>query len=90
MTAPAASYHSTSWREQAACRHRDPDIFFPIGKTGRALADIGQAKAVCAACPVRSPCLSFALDTRQDHGIWGGCDEDERRVLGRQQRRHVI
>jgi WhiB family transcriptional regulator, redox-sensing transcriptional regulator len=89
VTAPAARYGSTSWREQAACRHRDPGIFFPIGKTGRALADIGRAKAVCAACVVRSQCLSFALDTRQDYGIWGGYDEDERRALVRQQRRQM-
>ena len=86
MTVTAAS---SSWREQAACRHDDPDIFFPIGQAGRALADIRRAKAVCAACPVRSRCLSFALDTRQAHGIWGGYDENERRALGRQQRRHV-
>ena len=89
MTTPAASYDSTSWREQAACRHGDPDIFFPISKTGRALADIGRAKTVCAACLIRSQCLSFALDTRQDYGIWGGYDEDERRALGRQQRHHM-
>jgi WhiB family redox-sensing transcriptional regulator len=89
VTRRTASDDSTSWRAQAACRHHDPGIFFPIGKSGRALADIGQAKAVCAACPVRSPCLSFALDTRQDYGVWGGYDQDERRALSRQRRRHM-
>jgi hypothetical protein len=29
-------------------------------------------------CPVRLPCLAFALRTRQVHGIWGGLTEEER------------
>jgi hypothetical protein len=53
-----------------ACRSYDPEFFFPIGKTGRAIAEIQRAKAVCAACPVRAECLAFALETHQDYGIW--------------------
>jgi WhiB family redox-sensing transcriptional regulator len=75
-----------SWRDSAACRHVDPELFFPIGNGGAAVPQIEQAKAVCASCPVRSPCLAFALATSQEYGIWGGYDEDERRVLHRQQR----
>lgn len=86
MTAPAASYGGTPWRELAACRSCDPEFFFPIGKTGRAIAEIQRAKAVCAACPVRAECLAFALETHQDYGIWGGCDDDERRALRRERR----
>lgn len=87
MSAPAVSYEGTCWRELAACRRHDPEFFFPIGKTGRAFAEIQRAKAICVSCPVRAECLAFALDTDQDYGIWGGCDEDERRVLHRQRRR---
>jgi WhiB family transcriptional regulator, redox-sensing transcriptional regulator len=86
VTAPAASSHRTSWRERAACRSYDPEIFFPIGKTGRAIAEIQRAKTICANCPIRADCLAFALQTHQDYGIWGGCDEDERRALRRQRR----
>lgn len=86
MTAPAASRRPISWRESAACRNYDPELFFPIGTTGRAIAEIQRAKAVCAICPVRADCLAFALATHQDYGIWGGCDEAERRVLRRQRR----
>lgn len=75
-----------SWRELAACRTADPDLFFPIGKTGPAIGEIQRAKAVCAGCPARERCLTFALDTRQDFGIWGGLDEDERRLLHRERR----
>jgi WhiB family transcriptional regulator, redox-sensing transcriptional regulator len=37
-----------------------------------------QAKAICGGCPARRHCLAFALNTRQDHGIWGGTSEHER------------
>ena len=85
MTALATNSDSASWRQSAACRSHDPGLFFPIGKTGRAVIEIQRAKAVCAACPVQTECLTFALETHQAYGIWGGCDEDERRTLRRQQ-----
>jgi WhiB family transcriptional regulator, redox-sensing transcriptional regulator len=81
---PAAGYDRASWRESAACRFLDTELFFPISKTGLALAEIREAKAVCESCPARQPCLTFALDTHQGYGIWGGYDEDERRLLLRQ------
>ena len=39
------------------------------------------AKSICATCPVRTPCLDFALEIREPHGIWGGLNESERRAL---------
>ena len=87
VRALVASYDSTSWRELAACRDYDPELFFPIGKAGLGRAEVQQAKAVCAECPVREQCLEFALKTGQDFGVWGGCDEDERRLLRRSLRR---
>jgi WhiB family redox-sensing transcriptional regulator len=83
---PVASYDSTSWRELAACRSYDPELFFPIGKAGLGRAEVQRAKAVCAGCPVRQACLDFALRTGQEFGVWGGYDEDERRVLRRPRR----
>jgi WhiB family transcriptional regulator, redox-sensing transcriptional regulator len=71
------------WREHAACRASDPELFFPVGTTGPVLDEIRSAKAVCQDCPVREPCLQFALETNQDTGIWGGTTEEERRRLRR-------
>lgn len=71
------------WRESAACRTVDPDLFFPVGTTGPALPQIEEAKAVCGHCPVREECLRWALDTGQTIGVWGGMSEAERRALRR-------
>ncbi|MBC2905657.1 WhiB family transcriptional regulator [Streptomyces cupreus] len=69
------------WRGRAACRHEDPDLFFPIGTSGPALMQTKQAKAVCRRCPVRERCLRWALDTGQAVGVWGGTSEWERLAL---------
>jgi WhiB family redox-sensing transcriptional regulator len=71
------------WRDQAACRSCNPELFFPAGTTGAAVHEIAAAKAVCGECPVQSSCLLFALDTAQAYGIWGGTTEDERLTIRR-------
>ncbi|WP_306187520.1 MULTISPECIES: WhiB family transcriptional regulator [unclassified Streptomyces] len=71
------------WRDHAACRGQDPDLFFPIGTTGPALAQIEQAKAMCRRCPVQERCLEWALNTDQTIGVWGATTESERRALKR-------
>ncbi|KUL72339.1 MULTISPECIES: WhiB family transcriptional regulator [unclassified Streptomyces] len=76
-----------SWRERAACRDVDPDLFFPIGTAGLALVQIAEAKAVCARCPVRDQCLRWAVDVGQVEGIWGGTTESERRARRRRSAR---
>ncbi|MER6615451.1 WhiB family transcriptional regulator [Streptomyces xantholiticus] len=71
------------WRDKAACRDEDPDLFFPIGTSGPALLQEAEAKAVCDRCTVREPCLRWAMETGQDLGVWGGTSETERRKLKR-------
>ncbi len=78
------SDHAAEWRERAACRSTDPDLFFPVGTTGPAISQIESAKAVCRTCPSLDPCLEFALATNQDSGVWGATSEEERRKLRRQ------
>ncbi|KRD09427.1 MULTISPECIES: WhiB family transcriptional regulator [unclassified Streptomyces] len=71
------------WRQHAACRREDPDLFFPIGTSGPALMQEEQAKAVCRRCPVQEACLEWAMETDQTLGVWGGTSETERRALKR-------
>ncbi len=78
---------SMDWRNKAACLEEDPELFFPIGTTGRALDQIEEAKAVCQHCPVTQECLEWALDTNQDAGVWGGMSEEQRRTLRRKRGR---
>jgi WhiB family redox-sensing transcriptional regulator len=75
-----------SWRDRAACRSVDPELFFPVGDDGPALVQIAAAKAVCARCPVVAECLSFAL-VAVPEGIAGGLTVEERRGLRAQRRR---
>lgn len=81
VSAPRGRWIVTDWRERAACRDEDPELFFPIGATGPALDQAERAKAVCRRCPVIDQCLAWALTTGQDAGIWGGLTEQERREL---------
>lgn len=74
---------SMDWRHDASCRDVDPELFFPIGTSGPALAQIAAAKAICEMCAVREPCLEWALETGQDAGIWGAMTEEERRTMRR-------
>ncbi|MET8479269.1 WhiB family transcriptional regulator [Streptomyces clavifer] len=74
---------NTNWRAASACRNEDPELFFPIGNTGPALLQIEEAKAVCRRCPVMERCLQWALESGQEHGVWGSTDEDDRRRIQR-------
>ncbi len=75
------------WRSRSACLDEDPELFFPIGNTGPAILQVEEAKQVCRRCDVREQCLAWALEAGQDHGVWGGLGEDERRALKRRNAR---
>jgi WhiB family redox-sensing transcriptional regulator len=63
-----------SWMAAGACRDRPDVTWFP--DRGKSTA---PAKAICAGCPVRVECLSFAQHEGIDHGTWGGLSPRERR-----------
>lgn len=64
------------WRQHARCRGIDTAVFFPCRGE-----DVSEAKAICAQCPVREPCLADGM--RERFGIRGGLSERERRTLRR-------
>ena len=64
-----------------------PELFFPIGNADPALIQIEEAKVVCGGCDVVVTCLGWAMDSRQDAGVWGGLSADERRALKRRNAR---
>lgn len=81
------AFASAGWMSRGACRHQDPELFFPISDGAAHL--VAAAWAVCQACSVRASCLAFAVDTGQG-GIWGGTSSDERRATRRQAPRRGI
>lgn len=77
-----------AWRSAAVCRVEDPELFFPVGESGPAVAQVAAAKAVCARCPVLARCREFALVAIPE-GVAGGLTAQERRGLARDRRRRA-
>ncbi|HXZ83109.1 MAG TPA: WhiB family transcriptional regulator [Acidimicrobiales bacterium] len=71
-----------TWRQKAACRGLDSEVFYPLTDE-----EALEAKAVCALCPVRQMCLEHAIVHREHDGVWGGLTERERRRLLRQRQK---
>ena len=67
-----------SWRNQAACRGMDTNVFFPE-EGGPSSGQ--EAKAVCAICPVADECLLSAVVNGERLGVWGGKGERQRRSI---------
>jgi WhiB family redox-sensing transcriptional regulator len=67
---------ATSWMDNGKCREIDPEVFFPSEGVG-----VEVARRICSDCPVKAPCLEYALYHRIQHGVWGGASERERRRI---------
>lgn len=73
-----------SWRTKARCTKLGiaTSVFYPDSEKGTK-----AAIKICSDCEVRTPCLEYAIATREENGVWGGVSEDElgkliRRVQG--------
>lgn len=65
------------WREDAACRDADPELFF-VQNHGDERVRIAVAKSWCASCEVRAECLADGYASRDQDGIRGGLTAVER------------
>ncbi|WP_167537156.1 WhiB family transcriptional regulator [Streptomyces venezuelae] len=74
-SAPAPGFHGLG-----LCAQTDPDTFFPERVNS---ATTRYAKEICLQCSFRGACLQWALNRGEEHGVWGGLDERERRNLRR-------
>ena len=75
------------WRDRATCLGEDPELFFPIGNTIPALVQIEEAKAICGRCEVMDTCLTWAMESGQKAGVYGGLSDAERHALKRRETR---
>ncbi len=72
------------WQVTAACRGPQAAAFYPpahVERKEERTARERAAKEICRRCPVKRPCLEFAMQTREPHGIWGGLNKLERKQL---------
>jgi WhiB family redox-sensing transcriptional regulator len=76
-------YLDAHWTAESACLELDPELFFPVGEKGAAVAQMEHARAICRACPVRTQCLQLALQLDAQHGMWGGMTPLERNRIRR-------
>jgi WhiB family redox-sensing transcriptional regulator len=75
----------TTWMAKGNCANKAPAMFFPSDGVG-----VDIARRVCDDCPVKEPCLEYALANRIDHGVWGGCSERERRRILKRRRLEAL
>jgi WhiB family transcriptional regulator, redox-sensing transcriptional regulator len=74
----ARSDTARGWAARALCVGFDPEAFFPPRD-----APATEARAICAACPVRGQCLAYAVTADERFGIWGGLDPRQRHAVRR-------
>lgn len=67
-----------AWRKTADynCKGMGFATFFPTDAIG-----VAAAKEICEGCPAKRLCLEFALQNADDHGIWGGVSERQRKKM---------
>src|SRR4051794_41953927 len=65
-----------AWRTRGVCRSVDPETFFPAPNEPSE-----GAVALCGTRPVQGPCLAWALQVGDCHGVWGGTTPRERRAM---------
>lgn len=80
MSAELHAYQPAPWMAKANC-HGKPTRWWYSTDRG----DQARARAYCDPCPVRLDCLATAMQ-REEPGIWGGLNLQERQNLQRQAR----
>jgi WhiB family redox-sensing transcriptional regulator len=87
------TYKDYSWQDDARCIGVDTELFFPSRDKDTYKLIAAQAKTYClgpngkSPCAVRAECLWEAVDSDEQHGIWGGLSHRERNALVRKWQR---
>lgn len=76
MSEPRTTSEAFEWVAHAACGELGAPPMFPHPTDAEGIA---AAKRTCAVCPVVAECLARAYVNGEQHGVWGGMTEEERR-----------
>ncbi|MEJ3743945.1 WhiB family transcriptional regulator [Actinomycetes bacterium KLBMP 9797] len=76
LRAMTEGHEGEAWRTRGVCQSVDPETFFPAPSEP---AD--AAVALCRTCDVQGPCLAWALEVGDCHGVWGATTPRERRAM---------
>lgn len=67
------------WTEDAACRDKDPNLFFleegEVYRVGR----FDEAREICRTCIVRFDCDTYATQSKEKWGVWAQRDRGEKK-----------
>ena len=75
-----------SWRDSAACKGVEVQVFIPNTKNGKLGRNTyTKARTFCDVCSVQKQCLMYALDEDIEFGMYGGTVPKERRILKNRQ-----
>jgi len=78
-------FTSPDWMADAPCQGLT-DLFFVEPRQPGMNAAVEKAKAICAGCPHKLPCLEYAIDNNEDHGIWAGRNRTELQAIRRRRK----
>lgn len=77
LTAGVKVIISMDWLQDASCRGKHPDIWYPPMDSPTPSDYYTVGKLVCANCAVWKECMNFGAD--ETWGMWGGLTPQERR-----------
>lgn len=81
----------SDWQNRAACLGRAPKEFIPDDTGNRSITEDVHWRAlkICARCPVTGECLEYALENREEFGIWGNTTPRQRRAIREERKANV-
>lgn len=81
---PFIVWEEQPWRELAACKGVDPNLFF-----GNQI-EVEIARSICRTCVVQKDCLDWAVREQFQDGVFGGFNPIDRRCVAKGQARVTI
>jgi len=93
MLTPTGTDPGSSWKEHAACRGMETNLFFAEldgfgDKYAARRKIVRDLVALCSECPVKQKCLDYAFFHNIKYGIWGGVSASNRDQMSRRMRKN--